>query len=187
MGELCEEMELQDLVEGIQSSQDPNGDITKIEAFLRKHPNDPRLHFLRGSVLVGAGRHIDAHQAYSRAIEIAPDFAIARFQLGFFELTSGEAQTSLNTLAPLQDLPDRHYLKMFTLGLFSLVRDDFAQAIAHFKQGIEANSENLPLNKDMQLLINECTPLAQSLQNSEAGVSETSLILNQFSKTSGSS
>ena len=187
MGELCEEGELQTLVEVIQSSQDSNSDVARIEALLHRYPGDPRLHFLRGSVLVGAGRHIDAHQSYSKAVEIAPDFAIARFQLGFFELTSGEAQASLETLAPLQNLPDTHYLKMFTAGLFSLIRDDFSQAIAHFKSGIEANSENLPLNNDMQLLIDECAPLAKSLQSNETGVSETSLILNQFSKTSGSS
>ena len=49
------------------------------------------------------------------------------------------------------------------------------------------NEDNLPLNNDMQLLIDECTPLAEAVQTGNTSVSETSLILNQFTKTSGNS
>jgi tetratricopeptide (TPR) repeat protein len=185
MSKLCGESEIQGLVNQIQSSQTPQNDIAMVNELLQSYPSDPRLHFLRGSVLVGAGQHIDAHAAYSKALEIAPDFAIARFQLGFFELTSGER--AMATLAPLDGLPDENYLKVFSRGLFHLVRDEFEQAINCFRSGMRLNEDNLPLNNDMQLLIDECTPLAEAVQTGNTSVSETSLILNQFTKTSGNS
>jgi predicted Zn-dependent protease len=72
----------------------------RIEALIVEFPDDARLHFLKGSSLIGEGRHIEGHQALTRAVALAPDFAIARFQLGLFQLTSGEADRALETWGP---------------------------------------------------------------------------------------
>jgi hypothetical protein len=181
MENLCSEEKLQALVQDMQSGQpDP---IERIDTLLVEFPEDPRLHFLRGSNLIEKGRLIEAHRSLSRAVSIAPDFAIARFQLGFFQLTSGEPENALETWGRLDRLPDGHYLRKFVDGLRCLIRDDFAAAIVNLRDGIELNEENPPLNRDMQLLIDTCAPLAGAAPDDhlEGAASETSLILKQFS------
>lgn len=135
--------------------EDAAAGLAQADALLAEHPDDARLHFLRASLLVGA-RPIEAHAAFQRAVALAPDFALARFQLGFFELTSGEGARAIATWEPLLALAHDHYLRCFAVGLTHLVHDRFAEAVAALREGIALNTETLPLNGDMQLLIAEC-------------------------------
>jgi len=188
---LCSDEDLQSLLATLKT--DEAAALARASALIEGYPEDPRLHFLRGSMLIGAGRHIEAHGALSRAVELAPDFWIARFQLGFFELTSGEPGRALDTWAPMDSLPDTHYLRQFVTGLGYLMRDEFAPAIAHLHDGVRANDENPALNRDMQLLIDQCAPLMApaspaaaapappaTAATEEKADSATSFILRQF-------
>lgn len=179
---LCSDEALQQLI-GALGSDDTN-DLALVEHVLASYPDDARLHLLRGSVLAGKGRPIEAHAALSRAVELAPEFALARFQLGFFELTSGEAARALATWEPLDALPADHYLVHFATGLRHLIRDDFAESIAALRAGIDVNHENAPLNKDMQLVIDRCADLVPATEGDMVTRSEeasaTSFLLDQF-------
>lgn len=178
---LCDDERLQALVTDLQAgSSDP---ILRIDEVLADYPEDFRLHFLRGSHLIGAGRLIEAHRALKRAVTLAPDFAIARFQLGFFELTSGEADSALETWARLDRLPEGHYLRKFVDGLRCLIRDEFDAAIANLREGIALNQENPPLNNDMQMIIDQCGALlTRKIDEAGDAVSETSLLLKRFGR-----
>lgn len=180
MSTLCEEEKMQALIAAMQADEDQ---IEHVEQLLEDYPEDARLHFVRGSMLIGKGRLIEAHRSLSRAVALAPDYAIARFQLGFFQLTSGEAESALETWGRLDSLPDGHFLRKFVDGLRSLIRDDFEGAITALQQGIELNHENPPLNRDMQLIIGRCRALlAGSAGDDKAEpTSETSLVLSHFS------
>ncbi len=154
--------------------------IEEIDASLGEYPNDPRLHFLKGSLLIGLRRFVEAHAAMSQALKIAPGFEIARFQLGFFELTSGEADAALATWAQLKALPAGHWMLHFVEGLEHLIADRFEECIAALRAGLIDNTENLPLNNDMQLIIGKCEDLLATAapQPSEFdAVSATSLLL----------
>jgi tetratricopeptide (TPR) repeat protein len=182
MTQMCDDDKMAELVTAIQADEDQ---VERIDKLLGDFPEDARLHFLRGSILIGKGRLIEAHRALSRAVTLAPEFDIARFQLGLFQLTSGEADSALETWGRLDRLPDGHYLRTFVDGLRCLIRDDFAGAIDKLSQGIALNQENPPLNRDMQMLIDQCRPLLNGAAASPAGdnaeaASETSLILQQF-------
>jgi tetratricopeptide (TPR) repeat protein len=134
--------------------------IEAIDHALEDHPSDPRLHFLRGSLLIDLNRFVDAHAALTQATELAPEFHLARFQLGFFELTSGEADAARASWEPLKRaLPPNHHLMLFVAGLESLIDDRFAECVDTLRRGIAANIENLPLNRDMQLIIDKCEEL----------------------------
>lgn len=170
---------------------DPNlNDIIILENALSKYNDDPRVHFLQGSTLAAMGRLIEAHAALSCAIDIAPDFHIARFQLGFFQLTSGESDNALKTWAPLDGLTKEHYLRIFVIGLRHLVRDELTECITMLTKGISLNEENEPLNTDMQLIISQVTPLidANAGEKFDSGVANqdgsdeaslTSILLQQ--------
>jgi tetratricopeptide (TPR) repeat protein len=108
---LCDDTEMQELVVALQS--DGGEALERADRLLAEYPEDPRLHFLRGSTLAGIGRPIEALPALKKAVELAADFAIARFQLGFFQLTSNEPAQALSTWGPLALLPEDNYLRKF--------------------------------------------------------------------------
>jgi len=181
MSQLCSEDALTELMREVET--DDTNDVSSIDALLIDYPEDPRLHFLRGSVLVSDQNLVEAHAAMKRAVEIAPDFLIARFQLGFFELSSGEPQAALANWQPLEKLPEQHYLRRFVTGLTYLIQDEFQLAVNNLESGISINNENPPLNNDMQLIIDKCKDILTADDNQpEETVSSTSVLLNQFSK-----
>ena len=176
---LCDDTTLADLVAALQSGA--SDDIQQTDRLLAEYPDDPRLHFLRGSMLIGIGRPIEALPALRKAVELAPDMAIARFQLGFFLLTSGEPGEALSVWGPLALLADGHYLRLFAGGLTHLIRDEFEEAVRALEEGIAVNSENLPLNRDMGLIIEQIRNLQRGDGPAEVGdVSATSLLLGQL-------
>jgi tetratricopeptide (TPR) repeat protein len=180
-GSLCAEDALQNVVAVAQA--DSSRGVELIDQLLTDYPDDPRLHFVRGSLLVELKRHIEAYSAMSRAVEIAPGFEIARFQLGLFELTSGEADRAISTWVPLKELPPQHYLNLFVRGLEHLIADRFEQCIAALRAGIASNAENQPLNRDMELIIDRCDEIIASTSRSTPdegdAVSATSLLLRK--------
>ncbi len=178
---LASDAEITELVAALSSGD--GEDLVHIDRLLARYPDDPRLHFMRGSVLAGLGRAIEAHEAMARAIDIAPGYALARYQLGFFELTSGEAERALSTWGPLFMLAEDNYLRVFAEGMTHLIRDEFAPAIDKFQIGLALNHENEPMNHDIRLLIAECRKLMErqgdaSVEGDE--ISATALLLNQL-------
>ncbi len=184
--QLAPDAEMQQLVANL-SNPDTN-DVEALDQILAQYPDDPRLHFMRGSVLAGMSEHNKAHAALSRAVEIAPEYAIARYQLGFFELTSGEADRALSTWGPLLKAPKDNYLRVFVEGMVHVIRDEFPEAIATFERGIKLNDENPPMNGDIELLMRE---LKKKMDDTGKGGSDddgdgseatsaTSLLLGQF-------
>lgn len=181
----CDPVRMQDLLAA--AGADPARGVAELDRALGEFPDDARLHFLKGSLLIGLGRHVGAHAALARAVELAPDFAIARFQLGFFELTSGELAAARATWTPLYGFPDDHYLRHFVAGLEALVADQFDECIARLRAGQQANSENPVLNRDMDLIIARCDELVRGMLAADDGcqdVSATSLLLRSTGGTS---
>lgn len=151
-GQLCPDEVLRELAEkfaGGDSSQ------AEVSGFLKEYPDDPRLHFLLGSLLASAHDYEAARRAMRHSVDLAPDFHVARFQLGFLLLTSGEAVAAQEAWGPLHGLPSRSYLRCFVDGLCHLVRDEFDAAVQRLEEGISANRENVAMNRDMELIIGE--------------------------------
>jgi tetratricopeptide (TPR) repeat protein len=181
---LCDESRMREIL--TQADADSMKGVLAIDKALAEHPQDPRLHFLKGSLFIGLKRLVEAHDSLARAVAIAPEFALARFQLGFFELTSGEADAALETWGPLRNLPDGHWMLSFVNGLAHLIADRFEACIAALKEGIANNTENFPLNHDMQLIIVKCEELLgneQKAQPDDTDVSTTSLLLRSSGGT----
>lgn len=179
MADRCDDAALAELIGAIEAGE--RDELARVDRLLADHSEDPRLHFLRGSLLAGIGRPIEALSALKRAVEIEPDFTIARFQLGFFQLTSGEAADALATWGPLALLPEGHYLRSFVGGLTHLIRDEFDRSVALLDTGISENNENVPLNRDMSLIVDRVRELLVPPATAPAEASATSLLLGQLS------
>lgn len=123
--------------------------VARLEAAAREHPFDARPLLLLGGEEASAGAYDKAEAAYLAALHRAPDFAIVRFQLGLLQLTGGRPAEALMTWAPLEQLPQEHYLRIFAQGLAELIQDHFDDAIRLLQEGMARNTENAPLNQDM--------------------------------------
>jgi tetratricopeptide (TPR) repeat protein len=176
-GRLATDEEIAELVTSLEGSADG----ARLDTLMANYPDDPRLHFMRGSLLAEGGRAIEAHRAMSRAIELEPGYALARYQLGLFELSSGEPARALSTWGPLLALGDDSYFRKFVEGMTHLIRDEFTEAIGLFEQGMTLNRDNEPMNRDIRLLIGQCRRLqGATLSGGDGEQSATSLILKQF-------
>ena len=160
---------------------DDHKGLSLIEGLLREYPLDPRLHFLRGSVLASLKRYDEARLAMGAAVEISPDYAIARFQLGLLELTSGDANGAQATWAGLATLPSDHPLRLFVSGFDHMVRDEFREAVDRLRQGMAANSENEALNADIRLVIQRLEA-EMTADSAEPAPSMTELLLRHSVK-----
>lgn len=185
MADHCDDARLTALVLAYQQ-QAPDR-VEQTHTLLAEFPRDARLHFMMGSMLIGEGRLIEGHASLAQAVALAPDYAIARFQLGLFQLTSGEADNALETWGRLDRLPDGHYLRHFIDGLRRLIRDDFSGCVSALRAGIAANSENPPLNNDMALIVEKCGELQKGVPADGADaepLTETALVLQHFTNRS---
>lgn len=179
----AEECPIDQLTQVLETAQaDDSQGLAATDRLLQTYPRDARLHFLRGSLLAGLKRYDEARQAMGAAVEIAPAYAIARFQLGLLELTSGDAVASEATWAPLQTLPEDNSLRLFSSGLGYLIRDDWAPAIALLKEGIARNSENPALSRDMQMMIDEAQKKLDEQGQAAEPTSAAQLLLQQYGK-----
>lgn len=179
--EPCPDDALTELL-AIAADSDDRG-LDRIAILLKSYGGDARLHFLRGSLLAGLRRYDEAHGAMKTAVDLAPDFAVARFQLGLLELTSGAAAQAQATWEAFRSLPSDNPYYVFSEGLTHLIRDEFQAAIESLERGIGLNSENPAINADMQLIIAETRKkMSEQTEPEEEPHSPTQALLRQFGR-----
>ena len=182
-GIFCTDDMMSSIVRHLQTD-DEQGLIAIADA-QERFPLDPRLHFLHGSVLAGLQKYDEGRTAMARAIEIAPDYALARFQLGFLDLTSGRAVDAIGVWQPLFGLPEDEPLRIFAEGLTNLAGDRFSEAQRLLKIGLELNTEHPLINTDMQLILDEIKTEeleqpTEPVPDSSLGSSAAQMLLQQF-------
>jgi tetratricopeptide (TPR) repeat protein len=176
---LCPPERLGDAVAAIR--RDGPGALDGLVALNAEYPRDPRLPFLRGSILAGQGRTDEALEAMRSAVRLDPEFRIARFQLGFLELTMGRPADAQATWAPLRASLSDDPLSLFVEGLMCLIRDDFAETVRLLRRGIALNTENLPLNGDMGLIV-DALIRETSVTAEDEPISRRHLLLQQYAR-----
>lgn len=110
-------------------------------------------HFLIGSEHAAAGNVEAAEQAFARAVLLAPDFGLARYQLGLLQFSTARAAMALVTWQPLLALPPADPLVHFVRGFEALASDGFADALHHYREGLACHDINQGLAADIQRLV----------------------------------
>jgi tetratricopeptide (TPR) repeat protein len=176
---ICPDEALAEVAQVI-AADDAEG-LRQVDLLLRDYDLDARLHFLRGSLLAALKRYPEAILAIGRAVAIAPDFALARFQLGLLQLSSGDASSAVATWSPLHNLSSEEPLRLFAQGLEYLAQDRFADTVSALTEGISRNGENPALNADMQLVIRDALQAMDNAGPLDQPISETHLLLRRYS------
>lgn len=157
---------LPDVLKRLQRAE-PASALRLLEEAVQAHPADPRLLLLLGAELVHAKQLDRAEAAYTAALNLAPDFAIARFQLGLLQFTSARPAVAMATWSLLERLDENHPLRLFKMGLEALGQDRFAEARQWLERGIASNKENPALNRDMRLVLDRIAALGPAAGQGE--------------------
>ena len=150
-----------------------------VEALLQDYRRDPRLHFIRGSLLAASRLYIEANQALRQAIDLAPDFAAAHYQLGLLELISGNPLGAQIAWKPLLSLPSDNALRLFSEGLQNLARDKFPEAKNLLERGIRENDDNPAVNDDIRSILDKIQ--LENVSEDPEPLSATQFLLRQDS------
>ncbi len=176
-GTLCPDDRLSGLV--LALGADRARGLRDLDSMIASFPADPRLHFLKGSMLASSQDYAAARTAMHHAVELAPDYAVARFQLGLLLLTSAEPYAAQEVWGPLHALPDDNPLRIFVAGLTHLIADRFDDAVLDLERGIVLNRKNAAMNNDMQLIVDEVRRRRGAQKEDGAAFSSVDILLQQ--------
>lgn len=166
------------LQEALRVSQANDGPaaISLFQQALTLNPQSAAIYCLLGAEYITLGQVAESEAAYANALVLAPDFHVARFQLGLLQFTSARVAVALLTWQPLLTLPDDHALRLFVMGFAHMAQDDFETAVNYFERGIVLNADIPPLNTDIQRVISEIKGVQEKSElHGSASVETTSL------------
>jgi tetratricopeptide (TPR) repeat protein len=112
-------------------------------------------HFLLACEYAALEHTEAAEAAFAAAVLKAPGMAVARYQLGLLQFSTGRVAMALLTWEPLHALADDHPLQRFARGFAALADEALAEAIALFLEGIALNRDNEPLNGDIRKVLDQ--------------------------------
>jgi len=139
------------LAEGMAASREGQRE-SALALFRRASEADPASalpHFLLASEQASAGDFALAELSFANALLLAPDFALARYQLGLLQFSSNRAPVALLTWQPLFQLPQEDALLHFVRGFAALAHNAFGESLAHFRQGLQCQPANPALCSDI--------------------------------------
>jgi tetratricopeptide (TPR) repeat protein len=177
--QFCSDDQLMKIVRLIE--RDDQAGMAEIEMALQQHPDDPMLHFLCGSLQAGQQHYQDAIASIARAVEITPDYRIARFQLGFLQFTSGNNVAAQQAWQLLEPYALTDCLSYFARGLQHLAVDEFDAALHHLRRGMAINEGFPLLNGDMQRIIDEVGQLPRQEPPQDSPTDSAHVLLQQYS------
>ncbi|MGH8049802.1 MAG: tetratricopeptide repeat protein [Arenimonas sp.] len=115
-----------------------------------------------------------AEEGFVKTVELAPDFPMARFQLGQLYLVKGDAESAKNLLAPLAQLPAGQALSCYAKGLIAAANEDVNEAISQLQTGLTCEQEIPALAQDMQRVLNNLLALAGGGEIAQTTATSTS-------------
>lgn len=127
-------------------------------------PDNGKIHYLLGALHAEIGMYDRAAIEMAHAVELEPELHAARFQLGLLLLTSGQVEPAKTAWQSLDQLGEQNFFYLFKTGMLALAEDDFENAIRCIELGIENNAINLPLNNDMQRVLEKAKSTLESMQ-----------------------
>jgi len=143
-------------------------DLQQIRSAVAQDPKNAELRYLLGAELAQQREYEAAVAEMSTALALDPQLHVARFQLGLLYLTMAQPDRAMGTWAALEALDDKAALKTFKRGLEALIRDEFAPCLALLRQGILLNTQNAPLNRDMNMIIEKISEALAATQAPKA-------------------
>jgi tetratricopeptide (TPR) repeat protein len=191
---LLDQAELLQLALNASAADDSGTAIAYLKEAVSRPDGTSVAHYVLGAEYAQIKMYDRAVGEFEAALALDPALSIARLQLGLLWLTGGAAEQALTVFGPLAELAEEDPLRLFGQGLCHLARDEFADARALLVAGIAANSTNLPLNADMQRMIDAidahlagvaAAPLAQAAEPEAPAEDAHRMLLSAYTGNTG--
>ncbi|MDN8618027.1 tetratricopeptide repeat protein [Variovorax ginsengisoli] len=169
--------------EGLAASQADNSPraVECFERAIAVAPSAGLPRYLLAAEFAALGDMDKAESAFASAVRLAPEFAMARFQLGLLQFSSGRAELALLTWQPLRALPETDPLPHFVAGFEVLAIDQFDEALRHFQRGLALNHGNDALSGDIEKVIAGIRALAPAAgADADEGRPEAHVLLANY-------
>jgi Flp pilus assembly protein TadD len=139
-------------LDAINNDRHPEA-LTLLKTLLEREPDHVFGTYLLAAEHAQIGMMDRAEAGFRRTVELAPDFAMGRFQLGQMFLTKGDAANAKATLAPLANLPASEALGGYTRALIAAADENVAESIAQIQAGLNCPQEIPALEADMRRVL----------------------------------
>lgn len=127
--------------------------LSLLKTLIERDPGNAFGHYLLAAEHMQLGMVDRAEEGFRKVVQLAPDFPIARFQLGQLYLVKGDGTSATSMLAPLAALPAGTALSNYAKGLIAAAADDAVAAIEGLRTGLACEQDIPALAADMQRLL----------------------------------
>jgi tetratricopeptide (TPR) repeat protein len=138
--------------------------LDMLKTLLERDPKHVFATYLLAAEHAQLGMMDRAEEGFRKTVQMAPDFPIARFQLGQMCLVKGDAAGAKTILAPLVDLPANLALSNYAKGLIAAANENAGEAIRHLQDGLACAQEIPALAGDMRGVIDRLLALGTDPQ-----------------------
>lgn len=161
-------------------NNDPHETISCLKQCLEAAPTHVKATYLLGATYAQVGMYDRAKQLMQQAVLLNPKEYTAIFQLGLLHLTSGDVELAKSAWEGLDELGQAHYLHSFKSAMLALAADEFGRCITLIDAGIDANSDNEALNKDMLQVKSSAIAAMEEAGDDSGGVATERSSANHF-------
>ncbi|MCW8877937.1 MAG: hypothetical protein OQK04_11760 [Kangiellaceae bacterium] len=134
-------------------NQRTDDSIKYLKAFLKNEPNNAEALFLLGSEYAEISMVDEAKEELSKALEIAPQADLVRFQLAMLHFSTNDIEHTQSILEPLATASTDNPYQNLATGVFSLIENNPDQAIENFELALTKELNNPALVANIESFI----------------------------------
>ncbi|MGX9720041.1 hypothetical protein [Stenotrophomonas acidaminiphila] len=139
-------------LDAINGARDADA-VVLLKVLAGRSPGNPLAHYLLAAQHAQTGLMDRAEQGFKRAVELAPEFAMAHFQLGQLMLVKGDAAAAAHEFRQVRS--DDPAIACYAEGLCALAEERPADALASLQRGLGQPQAIPALAQDMRRLIDD--------------------------------
>jgi tetratricopeptide (TPR) repeat protein len=137
------------------ASKDNHDDaLGYIKQAQKQEPDNANITLMLAAEYAEIGMYDRAIEMFDMAVELDGELKVAQLQVGLLLITLNRLEEAKLRLVDLEALGEDDCFGAFALGLHELVDDNPINAKKLLEKGCVINQENLPLNDDIQRIIN---------------------------------
>lgn len=156
--------------------------IAKLKEACALDADDASIQFLLAAEYAEIGLHDRAVEGMKRALQINPGLEIARFQLGLVHYAKGQISDAAEAWEPLDQLDDKHSLRLFKSALLNIAGADYGSAIPLLEKALTAEPAIPALRSDISRLLDNAREQQKSTASSD-DVSPGHALLHRYGNT----
>jgi len=170
-------------------NQDHHADaVAMLKTMIEREPDHVFGTYLLAAEHAQLGLMDRAEEGFERTVQLAPDFPMARFQLGQIFLVKGDGESAKRVLAPLSALPANQALSSYARGLVAAANEDVVGAMNELRAGLACEQEIPALADDMRRVLANLQAIGQSesigrIEPVPAPAAATPMFLSNYGKS----